>query len=363
MISISLCMIVKNDQNTIGRCLESIHSIVDEINIVDTGSQDRTIDICRNFTDRIFPFEWVDHFALARNYSFEQATQEYILWLDADDILKEQDAVKLLELKQTLDSSAVPTVDSVSMNYHYGFDDHGNVTLHFRRNRLIRRSAGFRWHGAVHEYLAVDGNIQHADISITHTRTHTVSPGRNLRIYEKLLAQGHAFSPRDLYYYANELRDNERYEQAVQAYQNFLDTGQCWVEDAISACSKMADCLQQLGKLEQSITAALHSLTFDTPRADLCCRIGHYFLHKNEISKAIYWYDMATTLNPPDTMGPVQDAYQTWFPHIQLCICHFRMKDYTRANWHNEQAAMYVPNDPHVLHNRQFFSSILNPPQ
>lgn len=131
MISISLCMIVKNDQHTIGRCLESVHPIVDEINIVDTGSQDRTIDICRNFTDRIFPFEWVDHFALARNYSFEQATQEYILWLDADDILKEQDAVKLLELKQTLDSSAVPTVDSVSMNYHYGFDDHGNVTYIF----------------------------------------------------------------------------------------------------------------------------------------------------------------------------------------------------------------------------------------
>lgn len=280
MISISLCMIVKNDQNTIGSCLESIHPIVDEINIVDTGSQDQTIDICRNFTDRIFPFEWVDHFALARNYSFEQATQEYILWLDADDILKEQDAVKLLELKQTLDSSATPIVDSVSMNYHYAFDDHGNVTLHFRRNRLVRRSAGFRWHGAVHEYLAVNGNIQHADIAITHTRTHTVSPGRNLRIYEKLLAQGHAFSPRDLYYYANELRDNKRYEQAVQVYQDFLDTGQCWAEDAISACSKMADCLQQLGKLEQSITAALHSLTFDTPRADLCCRMGHYFCIK-----------------------------------------------------------------------------------
>ncbi len=159
MISISLCMIVKNDQNTIGRCLESVHHIVDEINIIDTGSQDRTLDICRILTDRIFPFEWVDHFALARNYSFEQATQEFILWLDADDMLEKQDAAKLLELKHTLDPTTTPTVDSVSMKYHYAFDNHGNVTLHFRRNRLVRQSAGFRWHGAVHEYLAVEGNI------------------------------------------------------------------------------------------------------------------------------------------------------------------------------------------------------------
>lgn len=198
---------------------------------------------------------------------------------------------------------------------------------------------------------------------MTHTRTHTTSPGRNLRIYEKQLTQGHNFAPRDLYYYANELRDNGKYEKAVQIYQNFLDTGQCWVEDAISACGKLADCLQSLGKMEQSITAALKSLIFDTPRTDLCCRMGHYFLDKNEASKAVYWYDMATVLKPADTMGPVQDAYRTWFPHIQLCICHYRLKDYTRANWHNEQAATYVPNDPHVLHNRQLFSSILNSPE
>ena len=89
MITISLCMIVKNEEDVIGRCLASVSDLVDEINIVDTGSTDRTKEIVKTYTDRIWDFEWVDDFALARNYSFQQATQEYVLWLDADDVLEE----------------------------------------------------------------------------------------------------------------------------------------------------------------------------------------------------------------------------------------------------------------------------------
>ena len=94
MITISLCMIVKNEEDVIGRCLASVSDLVDEINIVDTGSTDRTKEIVKTYTDRIWDFEWVDDFALARNYSFQQATQEYVLWLDADDVLAEVDREK-----------------------------------------------------------------------------------------------------------------------------------------------------------------------------------------------------------------------------------------------------------------------------
>ena len=85
MITISLCMIVKNEERTLARCLDSVAGITDEIVIVDTGSSDRTMEIAAQYTDRIFMYEWADDFAAARNFSFDQATQEYILWLDADD--------------------------------------------------------------------------------------------------------------------------------------------------------------------------------------------------------------------------------------------------------------------------------------
>jgi glycosyltransferase involved in cell wall biosynthesis len=118
-------MIVKNEENTLPRCLNSIKDLVDEINIVDTGSTDKTIEIAKQFTERVFHFSWVNSFAKARNYSFSLATKDYILFLDADDVLLEEDREKFRKLKETLDLS----VDGVSMIYQTGFDQYGNVTL------------------------------------------------------------------------------------------------------------------------------------------------------------------------------------------------------------------------------------------
>ncbi|MFM9280072.1 tetratricopeptide repeat-containing glycosyltransferase family 2 protein [Paenibacillus jiagnxiensis] len=358
MITISLCMIVKDEEHTIEACLRSVQDIVDEINIVDTGSQDRTSEICRQYTDRIFPFTWTDHFAEARNYAFDQATKEYILWLDADDVFEEEDARKLKELKHSLD----PQYQSVSMIYNVGFDGHGNVTLSYRRNRLVKRSAGFRWVGAVHEYLAVAGPIYHADIAVTHKHKHLKSgnPRRNLDIYEKQIALGHPLPPRDRYYYANELRDNGMYQQAAENYQLFLDTNACWDEDAIAACDKMASCYEMLGQKEMSVEAGLNSLKYDSPRAELCCRMGRYHMERNEVAKAARWYTLATEIKRPETMGFFQDAYWTWVPHIQLCICHYKLGDYVRSHEHNEKAAEYIPSDPSVLHNRKLLLDLLS---
>ena len=75
MITISLCMIVKNEEASLARCLDSVNGIADEIVIVDTGSTDRTRQIASRYTDRIVDFEWVDDFAAARNYAFDQGNR------------------------------------------------------------------------------------------------------------------------------------------------------------------------------------------------------------------------------------------------------------------------------------------------
>ena len=76
MVSISLCMIVKNEEDVLARCLDSAAELVDEIVIVDTGSTDRTREIAARYTDKIFDFPWRDDFAAARNESFP--TQRWI---------------------------------------------------------------------------------------------------------------------------------------------------------------------------------------------------------------------------------------------------------------------------------------------
>ena len=74
MITISLCMIVKNEEKVLARCLDSLEGLMDEIIIVDTGSTDRTKEIAAGYTDKIYDFEWVDDFSAARNFSFSKAT-------------------------------------------------------------------------------------------------------------------------------------------------------------------------------------------------------------------------------------------------------------------------------------------------
>jgi hypothetical protein len=130
-VTISLCMIVKNEESVLARCLSSVQGIADEIIIVDTGSSDRTKEVAGRFTDKVYDFPWIDNFSVARNTSFGLATQKYILWLDADDYLTEKDNRLLLELKRTLD----PTVDSVTMDYHLAVDHEGKVLQSIRRHR------------------------------------------------------------------------------------------------------------------------------------------------------------------------------------------------------------------------------------
>ena len=87
MITISVCMIVKNEEAQLRACLDSIKPIADEIVIVDTGSTDCTKAIAAEYTDLIYDFPWIDDFAAARNFAFSKATKDYIYTADADEVV------------------------------------------------------------------------------------------------------------------------------------------------------------------------------------------------------------------------------------------------------------------------------------
>ena len=106
MITISLCMIVKDEEAVLKRCLESVEGIADEIIVVDTGSQDRTKEIAEEIGAKVYRFPWIDDFAAARNFSFSKADMDYCLWLDADDVILPEDRRQLKELKAILEPDA-----------------------------------------------------------------------------------------------------------------------------------------------------------------------------------------------------------------------------------------------------------------
>lgn len=92
---ISLCMIAKNEENFLEKCLNSVKNIADEIIIADTGSTDRTKEIAKKFNARIYDFKWSDDFSKARNFSIKKAAKEWILILDADETISKKDLKKI----------------------------------------------------------------------------------------------------------------------------------------------------------------------------------------------------------------------------------------------------------------------------
>src|SRR3989304_7398638 len=99
---LSLCMIVKNEEKNIVPCIEGIRDIVDEIIIVDTGSNDATLELAVKIGAKVFSFPWSENFSTARNESIRHATGDFILWLDADDRIKPEEKTKLLQLTKML---------------------------------------------------------------------------------------------------------------------------------------------------------------------------------------------------------------------------------------------------------------------
>lgn len=355
MVTISLCMIVKNEEDVLARCLDSVKDIANEIIIVDTGSTDKTKEIARNYTDKIFDFQWIDDFSAARNFSFSKATKDYILWLDADDIILKDDRDKFKQLKQNL----APTVDTVMMKYNVGFDEYESVTLSYFRERLTKRLNKCKWIEPVHEYLEIKGNIINSDICITHKKEHPSTQKRNLAIYEKKLSNDGTLSPRSLYYYAKELYENRRYDNAIEYFNKFLDTEKGWIEDNISACLLLSSCYEAKNDEKNILIYLLKSFEYDTPRAESCCKIGNYYLDSKDYKRAIFWYKLATQIEEPtDNWGFMLHDYFDYIPNMQLCLCYDRLRNIKEAIKYNNKAAECKPNDPAVLYNKKYFENI-----
>lgn len=356
MITISLCMIVKNEEDVSDRCLSSVEKAVEEIVIVDTGSVDRTRVIAARHHARLVDFPWTDDFSAARNFSFDQATQDFILWLDADDVVPPDQLEKLLALKHTLNDQC----DMVIMQYRTGFDRAGRPTFCFPRERLIRRAAHLRWQGAVHETIPFSSRRIISDIAIEHHKLHCADPQRNLRILEKLKSKG-SLDCRQRYYYARELADHQSYEAALKEYEIFLNDPAGWKENKIDACLGMARCWQALKDREKVFSSLIHAFRYAPARGEICCELGYYFYVEKNWECAVFWYRLATTLPIPLNQGGFVnlDCYG-YIPWIGLCCCYDQMRQWDQAWQANEKAGSLKPQDPSYLHNRAYLKSKLD---
>lgn len=356
MIKISLCMIVKDEEQVLNRCLTSVEGIADEIIIVDTGSTDKTKDIAKKFTDKIYDFKWVNDFSKARNYSFSKATMDYTLWLDADDVILEEDREKFLKLKEELN----PNTDIVMMKYNVGFDENGNVNFSYYRERLLKTKRNYIWKSPIHEVIEPVGNIFYSDICITHKKEKEAYSRRNLDIFEDMLSKNIKLDYRQQYYYARELMYNKEYEKAINNLTLFIKEDGAWIENKINACLDLANCYLQINKEDMYLPSLFKSFEFDTPRAEICTTIGLYFLSKSKYNLAIYWLKLSTQIAPNLKSGAfVLLDYYNFIPYINLCVCYDRLGDLKKAYEYNELAGKFKPESKEYINNKKYFEKAL----
>lgn len=347
-------MIVKNEEDVIGRCLESVKDVFDEIIIVDTGSTDKTKAIVKKYTNNIYDFKWENDFSKARNYSFSKATMDYIMWLDADDVVDLKNVKKLIQLKES-----IKDVDGIMMKYIVDFDELNNPTFSYYRERLVKRSNNYKWVGKVHEVLDIDKKLIYSDIEVIHKRIKWTKSDRNLRIYEEMIKSNQLLNPREKFYYARELYYNDRFDEAIKVFNEFLNDDLGWIENNIEACKNLAECYYSLKDNRMALRSLIRSFEYDEPRAEICCLIGNWFFMFKEYAKAISWYLLATNKKPNVESGAfVRKDYYKYIPYIQLCVCYGNLNDFKTAEFYNKKAGLIKPKDKVYLFNKNYFAQL-----
>ncbi|EJO5349378.1 glycosyltransferase [Clostridium botulinum] len=153
---VSLCMIVKNEEENLGRCLESVKDLVDEMIVVDTGSTDTTIEIAKKYGAKVYHFPWCNDFSAARNESLKYASKDWILIMDGDDELCNEDKQKFKKLiKEDLNENTIYFFET--LNYSGYSINSTDISINLNP-RLFKNNYGFHYEGAVHNQLINDEN-------------------------------------------------------------------------------------------------------------------------------------------------------------------------------------------------------------
>jgi len=362
MSTLSACLIVKNESEVIGRCLDSLYDAVDEIIIYDTGSNDGTQDICKSYSKvKLIQGYWNMDFARARNESFKHATSDYLMWADADDVLEDFTVDWIKKAKE----NDFDGYDNIMMNYVYSTDESGNPLRYSFRERIVKASNNPKWVGEIHEVIITNGNILYVPIDkarFLHKPHAKPNPKRNFEIFQNMEKKNHGkLSTRDWFYYARETETHDTIENAIKRYKKAIERDDMWNIDRLNAYISLSKIYETRNKRKAYEYAIMAAPLTSTPRADVCCRIGDLYLSDKNYKMAKIWYDLALDNEPEKTENTFFDRqYATTYPMLQLCVVEYWLGNVEKSIEYNEKYGKIKPESSAYLYNKEFFSKLNN---
>lgn len=289
MVTISLCMIVKNEEEILARCLDSLEGLYDEAIIVDTGSTDKTKEIALKYTDKVYDFEWVDDFSAARNFAMDKATCDYVYMADADEVLDEENRIKFMLLKKAM----IEEIEIVQMKYCnqlsqgtvYNFDDE-------YRPKLYKRVRSFTFVDPVHEVVRTQPLVFDSEIEIRHMPT-SLHSARDIKTFEKAIKREGNLSSRLIPMYAKELLmcgSAEDFEAAHDYFRGLFDNPEGVSDDNLKVVYIMLAKIYAVRKdVKGLMTFALKEMVGEGS-SEMCQILGQFYEECDELNEAAMWY-------------------------------------------------------------------------
>jgi glycosyltransferase involved in cell wall biosynthesis len=351
--TVSLTMIVRNEEKNLPRCLESVRGLFDQIVVVDTGSTDRTKKIAASFGARVVDFAWIDDFAAARNVALDHATGDYAFWLDADDVIEPPERKKLETLLKDLRKGSQ---EAYVLRCFSTMADGGDLAVD--HPRLFPRLPGIRWERRVHEVInsALDRAgtpIVWTDIIIRHggyadPAVHERKRQRTLALLHKELAE----RPDDpfIYYYLGTLSfERGRWQEALG---NFILGLAKWGTTQSIACKLFAMIAwtnQKLDLYGESLRVSDEGLTHFPDSGELLFRkaIALRYLHRPSEAEACF--NRILGLGRPNTLYSVEPGIFGYKTRGNLAIIAQERGDYPIARAHWQEVLGERPGYPEAL--------------
>lgn len=338
-MTLSICLIVKNEEKVLGRCLENASKIADELIVVDTGSEDHSVEIAMRYTPKIYKHAWQNDFSEARNYAFSLAHCEYVMWLDADDVIDDENISRFLKLKKELDmkTDVVFTI--------YGSYTEDGLRSYILRDRIIKRELNPKFVGEIHEAIPIlpSWNCKYKpDIAITHKKEYVNEPTRNMDIFKMIIRKNRQMSDFEKANYCKELVVAKQYKKAYDVFNELKHTasnidyyyGMYFLAPGLIENKQYEDCIKEIEELERKNTITAYMIY----HKGICYeKLGC----RDEAEKS---YLRALSIpEDPTTLYPQKTGYDDYFPLLRLAELTARIGNEKKALVYVNKAAKAYP--------------------
>ena len=289
--TLSLCMIVKDEEEFLPNCLNSVKGIVDEMIVVDTGSSDRTVEIAEEFGARVLSHPFSGDFSEARNVSISEASSDWILVLDADEEIDQEDAPKIRKLIQKEKADGIYfTIQNMNKNKRLS-------SIHYLL-RLFRNGKGILYERRIHELIAIKGKTVFSSLRINHfgyylDRDRMITKyRRDLDILEGEIQR----DPDDLitkFYLARTYFNLDRCDDAMiyaESMTKTMDNDGRYTALHLSALRLLVDIYMKKGELDEASTVCQQALEIHPDHMDILFVLAQILTKRGEYGLAVLTY-------------------------------------------------------------------------